>query len=74
MYFVRRISGGDEQDAIQVETALRCLRRRQVPGMDGVKRSAKDCNVHEKEGIGRSAHRRIGSSGHLAIWRFVISL
>ncbi len=72
--FVGGIAGGNEQDAIQMKTPLRRLRRRQVPGMDGVKRSAKNCDVHEKEEIGRSAQRLIGSSGDLAIWRFMIPL
>jgi hypothetical protein len=56
---MRRITGGYEEDSVQVKAALRRPRRRQVPGMDRVKRSAKNCDVHEIWEIGRSVHRFI---------------
>jgi len=46
VYFVGGIAGGNEKDSIQAKAALRRPRRRQVPGMDGVKRSAENCDVH----------------------------
>ena len=52
--FVGRITSGNEKDSIQPKTALRCPRRCQVSGMDGVKRSAENCDVHEIRFIGPS--------------------
>jgi hypothetical protein len=52
VYFVWRIPGGDEKNSIQMKAVLRRPRRRQVPGMDGVKRSAKNSDVHDNREIG----------------------
>ena len=52
MNFVGRIAGGNEKYSIQVKAALCRPRRRQVSGMDGVERSAENCDVHEIGDIG----------------------
>jgi len=48
VYFVGWIPSGNEEDLVQPKTPLRRLRRLKVPGMDRIKRSAENCDVHEK--------------------------
>jgi hypothetical protein len=46
------IAGGNEKYSIQAKAPLRRSRRRHMSGVDGVKRSAKDCDVHENQVTG----------------------
>src|SRR5579862_2279056 len=55
-----RIAGGNKKYPVEVEAPLRRLRRRHVSGVDGIKGSAKNCNVHEKRKVESSSHRLIG--------------